>query len=214
MSRGRLAFLRGKKSARENALPRLYREAGEAVCSTNFISRVDDPGLSSAAKPYFQKQAEIEDLERHIQSLEDEKRSLSAELSEVAGGVGSERRLRKAKETAEAELRGLDEAIGEKAAGSLDGDPDLPDEVRSALDKLGRAEKEQKDERDRLRRLKAAVELEDVSESIARLEHKIDQEETEIAERHTRLAELKQELENFEAEKRRLEKARGTAEDL
>jgi chromosome segregation ATPase len=214
MSRGRLAFLKGKKSARENALPRLYREAGEAICSTTFISRVEDPELSNVAKPFFQKQAEIEELERHIQSLEDEKRSVASELSEATGGVGAERRLRRAKDTAEGELRALDQAIGEKAADALDGEPDLPEEVRGALAALHTAEKEQKQERDRLRRLKAAVELEETSQSISRLRQRISQEEAEIAERQKRLAELKQELENTEAEKGRLEKARGPAEDL
>ncbi|MFP4374018.1 MAG: hypothetical protein ACLFPO_06795 [Spirochaetaceae bacterium] len=214
MSRGRLAFLKGKKSARENALPRLYREAGEAVCATNFITRVEDPALSAAAKPYFQKRAEIEDLEQHIQSLEDEKRSVAAELSELAGGAGAERRLKKAKQTAESELRALDREIGEKTVSGLDDEPDLPDEVRSALEELRRAEDAQKKERDRLRRLKAAVELDEVAETIPRIEQQIIRQEQDIAERQKHLEELRQELQNAEAEKRRLEKARGPAENL
>ena len=214
MSRGRLAFLKGKKSARENALPRLYREAGEAVCATNFITRVEDPSLSAAAKPYFQKRAEIEDLEQHIQSLDDEKRSVGAELTELTGNVGAERRLKKARETAENELRAIDREIGEKAASGIDGDPDLPDEVRAAVDELKTAEEAQNKERDRLRRLRAAVELEDVTESIPKIEQQISRQEQDIAERQKHLEELKQQLENAEAEKRRLEKARGPAENL
>lgn len=214
MSRGRLAFLKGKKSARENALPRLYREAGEAVCATNFITRVEDPSLSAAAKPYFQKRAEIEDLEQHIQSLDDEKRSVGAELAELTGNVGAERRLKKAKESAENELRAIDREIGEKAASGIDGDPDLPDEVRAAVDELKTAEEAQNKERDRLRRLRAAVELEDVTESIPKIEQQISRQEQDIAERQKHLEELKQQLENAEAEKRRLEKARGPAENL
>jgi len=214
MSRGRLAFLKGKKSARENALPRLYREAGEAVCATNFITRVEDPSLSAAAKPYFQKRAEIEDLEQHIQSLDDEKRSVGAELAELTGNVGAERRLKKARETAENELRAIDREIGEKAASGIDGDPDLPDEVRTAVDELKTAEDAQNTERDRLRRLRAAVELEDVTESIPKIEQQISRQEQDIAERQKHLEELKQQLENAEAEKRRLEKARGPAENL
>lgn len=214
MSRGRLAFLRGKKSARENGLPRLHREAGEAVCATNFITRVEDPDLSAAAKPYFQKRAEIEDLEQHIQSLEDEKRSVASELSELTGGVGAERRLKKAKENAESELRALDREIGEKAASGLDGDPDLPDDVQAALEELKTAEAAQNTERDRLRRLRAAVELEEVTESIPRIEQQIGRQEQDIAERRKHLEELKQELQNAEAEKRRIEKARGPAENL
>ena len=214
MSRGRLAFLKGKKSARENALPRLYREAGEAVCATNFITRVEDPSLSAAAKPYFQKRAEIEDLEQHIQSLDDEKRSVGAELTELTGNVGAERRLKKARETAENELRAKDREIGEKAASGIDGDPDLPDEVHAAVDELKTAEEAQNKERDRLRRLRAAVELEDVTESIPKIEQQISRQEQDIAERQKHLEELKQQLENAEAEKRRLEKARGPAENL
>jgi chromosome segregation ATPase len=214
MSRGRLAFLKGKKSARENALPRLYREAGEAVCATNFITKVEDPSLSAAAKPYFQKRAEIEDLEQHIQSLDDEKRSVGAELTELTGNVGAERRLKKARETAENELRAIDREIGEKAASGIDGDPDLPDEVRAAVDELKTAEEAQNKERDRLRRLRAAVELEDVTESIPKIEQQISRQEQDIAERQKHLEELKQQLENAEAEKRRLEKARGSAENL
>ncbi|NBF41082.1 MAG: hypothetical protein GVY14_11760 [Spirochaetes bacterium] len=214
MSRGRLAFLKGKKSARENALPRLYRETGEAVCATNFITRVEDPSLSAAAKPYFRKRAEIEDLEQHIQSLDDEKRSVGAELAELTGNVGAERRLKKARETAENELRAIDREIGEKAASGIDGDPDLPDEVRTAVDELKTAEEAQNTERDRLRRLRAAVELEDVTESIPKIEQQISRQEQDIAERQKHLEELKQQLENAEAEKRRLEKARGPAENL
>ncbi|MFO7781877.1 MAG: hypothetical protein R6W94_09645 [Spirochaetia bacterium] len=214
MSRGRLAFLKGKKSARENALPRLYREAGEAVCATNFITRVEDPSLSAAAKPYFQKRAEIEDLEQHIESLDDEKRSVAAELAELTGNVGAERRLKKARESAENELRTIDREIGEKAASGIDGDPDLPDEVRAALDELKTAEEAQNAERDRLRRLRAAGELEEVTESIPKIEQQISRQEQDIAERQKHLEELKQQLENAEAEKRRLEKARGPAENL
>ncbi len=214
MSRGRLAFLRGKKSARENALPRLYRETGEAVCATNFITRVEDSSLSAAAKPYFQKQAEIEDLEQQIQSLEDEKRSVVAELSELTGGIGAERRVKKAKESAESALRELDREIGEKSFTGLDGAPDLPDDVQAALEELKTAEEAQNTERDRLRRLRAAVELEEVTESIPRIEQQISRQEQDIAERRSRLDELKQDLQNAEAEKRRLEKTRGPAENL
>lgn len=214
MSRGRLAFLKGKKSARENALPRLYREAGEAVCATNFISRVDEPALSRASKPYFQKQAEVEDLERHIQSLEDEKRHAAQELSELTTERGGERKLRKAAETADTALRSLDQTIGEKAAPALADEPDLPAEVTGALKELGELEEALKRERDRLRRLKAAVELEETAESISRLQQRIGEEEAGLAERQTRLDELKEELQNAEAEKRRLEKARGPADEL
>ena len=214
MSRGRLAFLKGKKSARENALPRLHREAGEAVCATNFITRVEDPSLSAAAKPYFQKRAEIEDLEQHIQALDDEKRSVGTELAELTENVGAERRLKKARESAENELRGIDREIGEKGASGIDGDPDLPDEVRAAVDELKTAEEAQNKERDRLRRLRAAVELEDVTESIPKIEQQISRQEQDIADRQKHLEELKQQLENAEAEKRRLEKARGPAENL
>ena len=214
MSRGRLAFLKGKKSSRENALPRLYREAGEAICATNFISRVEDPSLSNAAKPYFQKQAEIEELENQIQSLEDEKRAVTQELSQFSDEHGSERRLRRNKNDAETELLELDRAIGEKAASGLDDEPDLPDSVRSALQEINSAEQRNQQERNRLNRLKAAVELKDVSASISKLEEKIQTVETEIEERNERLKKLKDDLENAKAEQERLEKARGSADDL
>jgi chromosome segregation ATPase len=214
MSRGRLAFLKGKKSARENALPKLYREAGEAICATNFISRVEDPELSKTAKPFFQKQAEIEDLERQIQSLEDEKRTVQQELQEITSGLGTERRLKRSKEAAEEELRETERAIGEKTAATLEEDAELPEEIRSVLSERAELQKQLKQERNRLRRLKAAVELEEVTQSISRIDERIKAVEEEIDERKQRLASLKQDLENARAEERRLEKARGSVEDL
>lgn len=214
MSRGRLAFLKGKKSARENALPRLYREAGESICATNFINRVDDPELSEVSKRYFQKQAEIEELEQQVQSLEDEKRAVSQELSDLTSGLGTERRLRRSAEQTEEELRELDRTIGEKAASAIEDEPDLPEEVTSALSELGQTDAQLKQDRDRLRRLKAAVELEEVSESIAKLDERIANVEQEITERQERLSKLKEDIENAKSEQQRLEKLRGPAEEL
>ncbi|MGM0675365.1 MAG: hypothetical protein ACQETQ_11770 [Spirochaetota bacterium] len=214
MSRGRLAFLKGKRTSRENAMPRLYREAGEAICATNFITRAEDPSLSEAAKPYFQKQAEIEELENQIQSLEDEKRSVSQELSQFSNEYGSERRLRRNKETVETELREIERAIGEKVASALDDDPDLPESIRSALQEIQTAEQKTQQDQNRLRRLKAAVELKEVTASISKLEERIGSVEAEITERNERLQKLKEDLENAKAEQTRLEKARGSADDL
>lgn len=214
MSRGRLAFLKGKKTSRENTLPRLYREAGEAICATNFITRVEDEALSNAAKPYFQKQAEIEELESKIQSLEDEKRSVSEELSQLSNEYGSERRLRRAKDEVENELLEIERAIGEKAASGLDEDPDLPESVRSAIGEMTEAQQKNQQEQSRLRRLRAAVELKEVSASISKMEDRIRSVEEDIAERNERLQKLKEDLENAKAEQKRLEQTRGSEDDL
>ncbi|MFP4638108.1 MAG: hypothetical protein ACLFM6_06650 [Spirochaetaceae bacterium] len=214
MSRGRLAFLKGKKSARENALPRMYREAGKTVCQTTFISRMEDSDLSATAKPYFQKHAEIEELERNISSLEDERKSTADRLSELTQSTGGDRRLRKAQEAAAEELRSLDREIGEKAAPALDEESELPQEIGQALEEAATYQSELKKKRDRLRRLKAAVELEEASASVDKLEERISTAEAELVEKQKRLEELQKELENARAEARRLEKARGPEEEL
>lgn len=220
VSRGRLALLRSRRSAKISSFPKMYRAAGEKIGTSEFLSMNQDESLSSVAAPFLENMKRIKSQRGELDTDRSTRESLHGELESLSAGQRAQRRVSilEAEQRGESdELRATFREIGyrfrEWASGDSGEAGAVPD-AAGLLKNVAGIETSNAARRKAIERLQAAIEIErlareesGVQESISRLEEQITRGRAEISDLNDRLARLSD-------EKKRLTKIRGSESSL
>ncbi len=217
VSRGRLALLKTRRQAKLSSLPRMYRNAGEKLSSTEFTAIVEDETLASVAGPFIETMQRIETLKAAMEKLLQEKEKLENELSTLCDGKRPQRRisdfengLKSDYESLSATYRGIGRAYRELV--KKEGDP-IP-QVAEYLSSISDTEKEISTRRAAIEKLNAAIELERIAREIESSQKTIRMIEDQIRRQQEEITSLTEKVAAAEIEKRKLTRARGPKEKL
>jgi len=217
VSGGRLALLRSRRSNKLEGLPKLYRKAGAALCETDFLATMNDTELNRIAEPFLAARRRIQQLENSIGELDQERERLRAELHEMDAEKRPSRAVATLEERVEELKARQNECYGKLADHVIESNAEpteIPEGARTAIEEIGRLEAEQEKRQERISRLEAAIEAEQVAAEIERLEQRaatlrerLSEIQSEIEKADERIAETKQ-------RHRQLLALRGSEDDL
>jgi len=217
VSGGRMALLRSRRNSKLEALPKLYRKAGAALCETDFLATMNDTQLNQIAEPFLAARRRIQQLEDSIGELDHERERLRAELHEMDAEKRPSRAVAALQERVEELKARRNECYGRLTDQVIESNADLtdlPEAARTAIEEIGRLEAEQEKRQERISRLEAAIEAEQVASEIERLEQRtgtlrerLAEIQNEIEKTDGRIAETKQRHQQLMA-------LRGSEDDL
>lgn len=217
VSRGRLALLKSRRTARINAFPKMYRTAGERIGTSEFLSMNQDESIAGVAGPFLENMRRMESVRTSLSRLQSEKKSLEAELAELCDGKKPARRvsdLEAAIRSAQEELAGKYREIGRIYRESLSSESETLPEIADYLKSVSEIEKENSLRKKQIDRLKAAIDIERLTRDSLSMQHSIQQMEDQIQRQQSEIAELNGKIAEVEQEKKKLMKVRGAEETL
>ena len=221
MSRGKVALLKSRRQAKLSSLPRLYRSAGEKLSSTEFTSMVADESIANVAGPFLDNVRKIQDLRLQIEQLRVERDALEVEENGLCEGKRQHKRkaeLENVLKVHHEKLSGIYRNIGRtyrKGVGKDDGKEDgaIP-EVREYLQSVTDTEKEIAARNASVKRLQAAIDIDQIERDSAQMQNAIRQIEDQIRKEQEEIASLTEKISAADKEKVRLAKVRGPEDEL
>ncbi|TVR73031.1 MAG: hypothetical protein EA427_02630 [Spirochaetaceae bacterium] len=208
---GKDAYLRNRRNARENRLPRLLQSTGEQLAQGDFIKQVDDDELNRVSEPLRQVRRRWEEIDQQLQDLAQESGRLVEEFNDISGGQG----LKRARGEREADIARLQEQrdnvllqIGmvaeEKRSPQFSEILDKLDNLRSKLATLDSI----------LARLHAGMQAETVARDLKICRKEQDKTEKDIEVLQEQLRKLQEEESALQAQLNQLETERGDPMEL
>jgi hypothetical protein len=212
---GRGLFIRSAVSFKSKAVAKAYAEAGRGVCESPAAER--DVSLKSKLAPYRENRARMEELGREAESLRGEQAGVWSELKGLGADKSYQKRVRELErgiQRAEGELEQASRRLGElyraKPVRSFSTDP----EVKNRLRRAAQAEKMSEKHRKQIRRLEAAIQIDELDSKVRAMRDKIEKLTREIRAREKEVRALEGRIAGSEGERERLVKTRGSEHGL
>jgi hypothetical protein len=212
---GRGLFIRSAVSFKSKAVAKAYAEAGRGVCESPAAER--DASLKSKLAPYRENRARMEELGREAESLRGEQAGVWSELKGLGADKSYQKRVRELErgiQRAEGELEQASRRLGElyraKPVRSFSADP----EVKNRLRRAAQAEKMSEKHRKQIRRLEAAIQIDELDSKVRAMRDKIEKLTREIRAREKEVRALEGRIAGSEGERERLVKTRGSEHGL
>jgi len=214
--RGRIIVLRNRVALRETQLDRLYRDSGRQIAATDFITTIGDPALDQAAAPFLDLLEESQRKEREIGALSDERAALRDELKTLGVDRRPGSRLNEldaAIEEAESRRAEVRASIA-TAANGADIAGSLGEEIQQSFESIGSIEAAQEAARERLKRLDAAIRIEQLASEIDQIDSGADRKRQQVASLTADIDELERRKAGLEAQVAEAKQTRGPVEEL
>jgi chromosome segregation ATPase len=217
MLRGRVVLLKNRKSSKMEGFIRLFRTAGEEICTGTFGTELNDPSLAAAMEPYNAAKNRIAELRSHLETLEQEKETLDAELAQHGADKKPQKTIGDLERSTE--VLGIEQQICFEKIADLfretSGEfPDLPEDVTSAYTYIEKLEQENQEHQEHIKRLEAAISILRLETESGKMRDTIHVFEREINERREKIDELEHKIQDNEKEKERLITIRGPEDTL
>ena len=208
-------------------MTRLYREAGQRILETDFVTTIGDPQLSEAAEPYRQRVHEISEVDDDLERLEAEGEQLASEMESLVPSGKVRNRIDEMDEELdiiEAQRADLRMRVSVSVEERLEHPPadaegnlqtqDLPAELSELLDSI-RSKAGEIAQRDTLvQRLQAGIDAEQINGEIAQLDANISRKETQLERMKEEIESLQKHRQELESRMKAKQKERGSLKDL
>lgn len=204
-------YLRNRKNARENRLPRLLQSTGEQLAQGDFISQVDDEELNRVSEPLRQVHRRWDEIDQELQDLSRESGRLVEEFNDLSGGQG----LKRARGDREADITRLREQLDSVLLQiGLIAEGQNPPPLKDDLDKLASLRKALSEQDTLLARLHAGQQAEYVMRDLGACTREQEKRTREIEELQEQLRKLQDEESALRAQLKQLETERGDPAEL
>jgi len=217
VAKGKVALLRNRKAAKENNVPRLMRKAGEEVCNTNFVHVVDNEELTKSVEPYTELNEKIEKVEKRITAISSDQEELAGELEQMCGSKKPGRRISELEQAIESHHDSLAVTyaeLGRTFVSQLKKDAEIPADIQPIVEKNKKLDRENSNKSRHIDRLNAAIQVQRLTRDISDMQGRIESLEEQIQHSQSRIAELRDMIDQADREKKQLEKTRGAVEKL
>lgn len=205
------AYLRNRRNARENRLPRLLQSTGEQLAQSGFIDQVNDDELNRVAEPLRKVISRWEEIDQELKDLAHESGRLVEEFNDLSGGHG----LRKARAVRESEISRLQEQLdGVCLQIGMKAEEDQLDHFPEILQRLVLLRQETAEQDTLLARLHAGQQAETVAKDLKLCRKQQTKTEEEIRDLQDRLGKLQEEESALQAQLQQLETERGDPSEL
>jgi predicted nucleic acid-binding Zn-ribbon protein len=213
---GRSVYLKGLISLRRRAIGKAYYEAGKRFCGSPLREEMKGGGLQKALAPYEDNARQIGALSRELEKLAEEQEKKWSELKSLGAHRSHQKRVREI----ESEIRRIEEQLedGFEALGTLfrGARPAQIEDAEAAgiASKIREIEQESKNKSKQIERLKAAMQIEALQGQLGSLSDRISKLEEEIEFRREEIQTLRTQIAEGESEIQRLQRVRGSRQQL
>lgn len=216
MKRGRDLLLKSRIQAKQDKRDALHEEAGRKLCETEFIPLIDDPELNEAAEPYEEISKRISKIDNEVAAIDQELRELNEEQQEKAGGKRLQRAFADLKETREQREDAQEELFSQLGRRFVDvgGSERLPEELGPQGEQLRSLDDQEKQCKDAIGRLEAAVKVQELSHRLRQTEEEKARQQKKLQRIQDSIEELDREQTSLEEERKRMEEIRGPENEL
>lgn len=215
--RGRLFYLQGLLKVKHFRQSALYRDVGEKVFKSDFLTEIGDASLTSNMKPVFEAQEIVDRLLKKEESLFEKKRRLTEEIERLGGKVGTTRTTKEIEinvERTEKQLVNLystlgriyiDDSLNKEISGG---------EIDRIFKNIHSLTNENQNFNRQIRKLEAAIEINQIEKNIDDVRDRIDYLKNDIQKKEDEIESLTRSIAELEEEKKKQLKLRGSNDSL
>jgi chromosome segregation ATPase len=215
--KGKAVYLKGSLKAKLMGRAKAYRTVGKAVCNSNLAAELQDPELSRVMAPVEASKDLASQLQQRSEEIAREKEQLSKRLEELGVQDGVSKRIKELQR----KISHMQMALSEIHAtlGRTYQEHNLSSQISSPqIETLSQGienlHQENDQHRNRIKRLEAAIEADQVEQSINQANQQIARLEGEIAQRQQEIDRLRELVRQCEQHRQSLLQQRGPLESL